>query len=473
LKKALFRSYILIVILALVLSGSIFGVANSNIILIQSKENMLYSVRIADYGFDYNGDMQSQVEQLKDVDGNENARFTVIAADGTVLADSEVADRTLMRNHMDREEIKEALSKGIGYAIRRSDTLNKSMLYIATLSKNKNYILRMAVPLSGIEQYIGLIIPGFLISMGITFAISIFLANRFSTSLMNPLRDIAEELHKLKEKNPEFHFRRYKYDEINLISDTTKKMAEEVREYMNQIEFEKMVRQEFFSNVSHELKTPLTSIRGFLELIENDMVTDEKTKRDFLVRIKKETENMTGLINDILMISRLETKEAKVTLSEVRLAPLVKEVCSSLEPLAKEYQVSLIMNCRPVSIYANTQQLRELFNNLIINAIKYNKPQGSVYVTITSEADDIIIIIEDTGVGIPEDAKQRIFERFYRVDKGRSKRVGGTGLGLSIVKHIVNFYHGSIEVESKLMEGTRFTVHLPKRGLYEEANTIE
>jgi two-component system phosphate regulon sensor histidine kinase PhoR len=116
-----------------------------------------------------------------------------------------------------------------------------------------------------------------------------------------------------------------------------------------------------------------------------------------------------------------------------------------------------------LSIYANTQQLRELFNNLITNAIKYNKPQGSVKVTVTSEPDEIIIIVEDTGVGIPEDARQRIFERFYRVDKGRSKRVGGTGLGLSIVKHIVNYYNGSIELESKLMEGTKFTVHLPKK----------
>ena len=171
---------------------------------------------------------------------------------------------------------------------------------------------------------------------------------------------------------------------------------------------------------------------------------------------------MTSLINDILMISRLETKEAEVTLSDVRLAPLVKEVCTSLEPLAKEYQVNINTSCRPLMIYANTQQLRELLSNLIINAIKYNKPEGKVGVTVTSEQNAIIIIVEDTGVGIPEDAKVRIFERFYRVDKGRSKKVGGTGLGLSIVKHIVNYYNGSIEVQSKIGEGTKFTVRLPK-----------
>lgn len=462
-KKAVFQRFILIVILALVLSGSIFAVAISKIILDQSEENMLYSIRIADYGMDYNNDLKAQVDHLKEVEGNEHARFTVIAADGTVIADSEVADSSLMKNHGEREEVKEALKKGIGFATRRSDTLHKPLLYVASLSENKQYILRMAVPYSGIEQYIGLIIPGFLLSMGITLCLSIFLAKRFSGSVTRPLQEIAEELYKLKEKNPEFHFKHYEYEEMNVIADTTMKMSEEVKESMDRIEFERLVRQEFFSNASHELKTPLTSIRGFLELIENDIVTDEKTKRDFLARIKKETENMTELINDILMISRLETKEAEVTLSEVRLVPLVKEVCSSLEPLAKEYQVSLNMNCRPLSIYANTQQLRELFNNLITNAIKYNKPQGSVNITVTSEPDEIIIIVEDTGVGIPEDAKQRIFERFYRVDKGRSKRVAGTGLGLSIVKHIVNYYNGSIEVESKLMEGTKFMVHLPKK----------
>jgi two-component system phosphate regulon sensor histidine kinase PhoR len=231
---------------------------------------------------------------------------------------------------------------------------------------------------------------------------------------------------------------------------------------MNRIEFEKMVRQEFFSNASHELKTPLTSVRGYLELLENGMATDEKMKRDFMIRIKKETVNMTNLINDILMISRLETKEAEVLLSEVRICPLVKEVCTSLEPLAKENQVTIQTNCRPLTMHANSQQLRELFNNLITNAIKYNKPGGKVNVTINAEANEIIIVVEDTGVGIPEDAKLRIFERFYRVDKGRSKKVGGTGLGLSIVKHIVNYYNGSIEVESKLLEGTKFTVRFPR-----------
>lgn len=460
-KRAIFQRFILILSLALILSGSIFGVVISNIILQKSEEDMLYTVRIADHGMDYQGDLKAQVDQLKLVEGNEQARFTIIDLNGVVLADSDVNDASTMENHLRREEVKKAMNTGIGYDIRESETIKRHLLYAAAMSANGKYILRMAVPFSGIEQYIGLMIPAIIISIGITLLVSLILANRFSRSVTKPLSEIAEEMLKLKEENPEFHFNQYDYDEMNVIADTTLKMSKSVKESMNRIEFERMVRQEFFSNASHELKTPLTSIRGYVELLENDMATNEKMKKDFLARIKKEANNMTNLINDILMISRLETKEAEVIMSEVRICPLLNEVCSSLEPLAKEYQVELKLSCRPITMAANSEQLRELFSNLIMNAIKYNKPGGKVEVTIAAESKELVLTVEDTGVGIPEDAKQRIFERFYRVDKGRSKKVGGTGLGLSIVKHIVNYYEGSIEVESKLGEGTRFTVRLP------------
>ncbi len=461
-KRAIFQRFILIVLLALILCGSIFSAAISRIILDRTEENMLYTVKITDHSLDYDSDLKSQMDELKLIEGNERTRFTVIALDGKVIADSEIEDSATMENHSDREEVKEAIASGLGFATRKSETLKLPMLYVASISENDHYIIRMAIPFSGVEQYAGLLIPAVFISIGISLIVSVFIANRFAGSVTKPLNEIAEELNKLSQDNPDFHFKNYEFDEMNVIADTTMKMSRSVKESMDRIEFERMVRQEFFSNASHELKTPLTSVRGYLELLENNIIADENMKRDFLARIKKETINMTSLINDILMISRLETKEAEVTLSEVRMAPLVKEVCTSLEPLATEYQVTVTTNCRPLMMYANTQQLRELFNNLITNAIKYNKPGGKVWVTVTAEQNEIIITVEDTGVGIPEDAKVRIFERFYRVDKGRSKKVGGTGLGLSIVKHIVNYYNGSIEVQSKVGEGTKFTVRLPK-----------
>lgn len=461
-KRVIFQKFILIILLALIMSGGIFGVTINNIITDKTKDDLRDTLKIADNSLDFNESLKPQLDELKKLMNKEHARFTVIDLEGTVIADSDVSDAATMENHSGREEIVEALTKGTGYSRRKSDTLNISMLYVASMSQNGTDILRIAVPFSGLQQYAGVLLPVILISIGISLLISILLARRFSMSITKPLNEIAEEMLKLKDENPEFHFKDYQYGEMNVIAETTMQMSKAVGESMNRIEFEKMVRQEFFSNASHELKTPITSIRGYIELMENGIVVDEKVKKDFMLRIKKEIQNMTNLINDILMISRLETKEAEVLLTEVRICPLVKEVCTSLEPLAKECNITVEMNCRPLSMTANTGQLRELFTNLINNAIKYNKPGGKVFVTVTTEANEIVIIVEDTGVGIPDDAKQRVFERFYRVDKGRSKKMGGTGLGLSIVKHVVNYYNGSIELQSKLTEGSKFTVRLPK-----------
>lgn len=460
-KKAIFRNFTIILAVALVLSGIIFGVSISNIIQERTEEDMLYSLKIADHRIDYEGNLKNQIDGLKGIEGKKLTRFTIIDLEGNVVADSEIDNAASMKNHGNREEVKEALKSGEGFARRKSETLNESMLYVASLSENENYILRMAVPFSGIEQYFFLLLPAILISIVITLLLAIILANRFAGSVTEPLNEIAEEMLKLNEDNPEFHFDHYLYDEINVIAETTLAMSEAVGESKKQIEFERMVRQEFFANASHELKTPITSVRGYIELLENDMATDEAMKKEFLARIKRETINMTNLINDILMISRLETKEVEVVLSQVRICPLLGEVCATLRPLAAECQVTLSTNCRPVEIKANLEHVRELFTNLITNAIKYNKPDGKVKITVTKESQEMVFIIEDTGVGIPEEEQQRIFERFYRIDRGRSKKMGGTGLGLSIVKHIVNYYNGSIELESKINEGSKFTVRLP------------
>ena len=170
---------------------------------------------------------------------------------------------------------------------------------------------------------------------------------------------------------------------------------------------------------------------------------------------------MTGLINDILMISRLETKDAEVTFSRVRINPLLNEIFDSLQPIATEYQVTLHQECEPVILEASIKQLRELLTNLISNGIKYNHPGGEVWVTIARKAENLEIVIKDNGMGISKEDQIRVFGRFYRVDKGRSKRSGGTGLGLSIVKHIVEYYEGEIKLESTLGKGSCFTIVIP------------
>lgn len=221
------------------------------------------------------------------------------------------------------------------------------------------------------------------------------------------------------------------------------------------------MRQEFFSNVSHELKTPITSIQGFAELLESGMVTDEATKKEFLSRIKKETRSMTNLIDDILMISKLESKQHEVAFAPLRIKPLIEDIISSLSSVAQLQGISMTLDCEDITYYANAQQIHQLVNNLMSNAVKYNRENGRVQVTVKQEANNLLIAVADTGIGIPKASQGRVFERFYRVDKGRSKKMGGTGLGLSIVKHIVQFYNGSISLESQVNVGTTITVRLP------------
>lgn len=460
-KKAIFKNFIIILILALLFSGSIFSIVISDVLLDKTKVNMLNILQIMDQSLDYDSDLGLQINELNILNDHNKARLTILDSEGNVIVDNQVSEHLNMENHLQRKEIQKALKEGYGSARRRSGTLNKSMLYVSYMSKNKDYILRIAMPFNGYVSYLVILLPSILLSLGITLILSLILANRFSSTITKPLYEISEELLKLKEDNPEFSFKPYEYSELNLIGDTTKRMADAVKQSMKKIEFERMVRQEFFTNASHELKTPITSIRGYIELLENNMATNEEMKKEFMARIKKEALNMTVLIDDILMISRLETKEVEVVITQVRICPLVTELVASLKPLAGENDVTIEMNCKPITINANHGQMKDLFSNLIVNAIKYNKPGGKVKIIVTKEGNNAIFIVEDTGVGILDKSKQRIFERFYRVDKGRSKKMGGTGLGLSIVKHIVNYYNGTIEFDSQIGKGTKFTVRIP------------
>ncbi len=223
------------------------------------------------------------------------------------------------------------------------------------------------------------------------------------------------------------------------------------------------VRTDFAANVSHELKTPLTSIRGFVETLQAGAIDNPEMAHKFLNIIMMETERLTRLINDILSISKLESGDDEVAIERIRLDKKAQDVCDMLSIHAQEKQVTV--NCTtgnaPVYIMGNPDRVEQLLINLTENAIKYNEPGGSVTVQVFANDKEANVTISDTGIGIAEENLPRLFERFYRVDKGRSRQMGGTGLGLAIVKHIVRSMDGEIEVHSKLGEGTEFLVTLP------------
>ena len=223
------------------------------------------------------------------------------------------------------------------------------------------------------------------------------------------------------------------------------------------------VRTDFAANVSHELKTPLTSIRGFVETLQAGAIDHPEMAHKFLNIIQMETERLTRLINDILSISKLESGNDEVATERIRLDKKAYDVCEMLSIHAKEKEVTINyrMNTDPVYIIGNPDRVEQLLINLTENAIKYNKPGGSVTVQVFANEQEANVTISDTGIGIAEENLPRLFERFYRVDKGRSRQMGGTGLGLAIVKHIVRSMNGEIEVQSNLGEGTEFLITLP------------
>lgn len=460
-RKAIFIKFIQLLFVALALNTFIFYVVTSSVLLKKTRSNMMFALETVDNLFDYSEDLAKQTEKLKSVADANRSRFTVVKLDGSVEVDTEVGNAAAMENHMEREEVKEALRYGSGHSIRKSETLGVQMLYVARMSADGEYILRLASPYSGMQEYLLMLLPAVLLSFAIAFIVSSMEAERFSQSITRPLKDISKEMMKVDGDYTDFHFERCPYQEINVIADTTTKMSQNVKEYLERLEKEKQIRQEFFSNASHELKTPITSIRGYVELLESGMALNEETTKDFMNRIKREAMRMASLVDDILMISRLESRGAKTDMIKIQAAELVEEAIASLATQAAERNIFIHKRLNSFTIEADLRQMTELCMNLIGNAVKYNNPGGEVWVEVRRENSDMVLIVRDSGVGIPNESLNRIFERFYRVDKGRSRKQGGTGLGLAIVKHVVNFYHGTVRVESEIGKGSTFTVRLP------------
>ena len=231
---------------------------------------------------------------------------------------------------------------------------------------------------------------------------------------------------------------------------------------VTQIERLEKVRQEFLSNISHELRTPLTSILAFVETLEDGAIKDEENNQRFLGVIRKNAQRMHRLIDDILELSIIESGKISLQSKIVNLHYLVEEMFTNLSGKAKERQIRLVNRvAEDVSVFADSMRLEQMLTNLIDNAVKFNAENGSVIVGFTRENERDFISVSDTGEGISADHLQRIFERFYRTDRARSREIGGTGLGLAIVKHLARLHGGEVSVESTLGKGSTFSIELP------------
>ena len=460
-KRAIVKRFIVVLIVAMAISSIVISMSYYRLASHRVMEDMKPVLLLLDATIDWeSSDLEKQIVEISS-QMNNDYRITIIDNDGSVLADSETGNPETMENHKNRKEVKEAFQDGFGTKVRNSSTIKGSMMYAAYCSPTQHKVIRISIHHDVITDLMKMMVPSIAISLLLALSVAGVLTNKFAASVTKPILEISHKLEGIYDEKIDFNFPHYQYDELNIIARTTTDMSKSVQDYIRKLEKEKTIRQEFFSNASHELKTPITSIQGYAELMESGMIQDENMKMDFIKRIKREAINMAGLINDILMISRLEAKDAEVVVSDVRVSVLLEEIIDSLKPAAAAGQVFIHCDCQPLSIKANPQQMKELLSNLVSNAVKYNRPGGQVWVNIREKDGNMVARVRDNGVGIPQESLDRIFERFYRVDKGRSRKQGGTGLGLSIVKHIVNFYHGTIRVTSQLDEGTEFVVTIP------------
>lgn len=378
-----------------------------------------------------------QIDLSTDLD---ELRVTWIDKDGTVLYDNDASAEQL-QNHYGRPEIQEAFEQGEGEAVRRSDTMNEDTFYYA-LRLDNGTVLRVATNAQSIWAVFISAIPIILLIILLIISICIAISHLLTKQLIKPIETMVENLENADYESP--------YRELD-------PLAEMLRTQHTDILSAAKVRQDFTANVSHELKTPLTAISGYAELLEGGMVGPEKQKH-FYQEIRKNADRLLALINDILRLSDLDRKDSELHFTEVDLYETVSECMEVLSVNAKQRNVTIELEGERSIVWGNKGMLKELVENLGQNAIRYNNPNGKVKISVGTIDGQVALTVKDNGIGIPASEQQRIFERFYRVDKSRSKATGGTGLGLAIVKHIVEIHDAKIELDSAPGVGTTISV---------------
>ena len=386
---------------------------------------------------------QDNPQNLENISPQE-IRLTLISPDGDVLYET-ATDQQTMENHIGRPEIQEALESGVGQDIRDSQTMGYQTYYYAQRLSDGN-ILRIAQDSQSLWSIYDEALPAILLSCLLMMGIAAITAGILTRTLIQPVLKMTEDLDHIQENVP--------YRELA-------PFAEAIHSDRVLRENNEKMRQEFTANVSHELKTPLTSISGYAELIETGMVKPEDVA-EFGSKIHREASRMIRLVNDILQLSHLDSVRPEgeaVTMETVDLLELARDCVERQKVNARHAYVARRYWGESAPGLGFRTLLEELCQNLCDNAIRYNRPGGKVQLAVGCTRDGhAYLTVRDNGIGIPKDAQSSVFERFYRVDKSRSKATGGTGLGLAIVKNIARIHNARIKLESEVGVGTTITV---------------
>ena len=374
---------------------------------------------------------------------HKDTRITLIDSDGNVKYDSK-EDEVTFQNHKNRPEVKEALKIGSGQDIRESNTLNKEMFYYAVKLENGD-ILRVSKTVDTAFRTAMKVFPVMGLIAVIMLAFASALVKWQVTRLIRPIN-------RLDLENP---LENDVYEELTPLLQSIDKQNKEKEAVAN-------MRKEFSANVSHELKTPLTSISGYAEIMMNGLVRPEDIPR-FSETIYKEARRLLTLIEDIIKISKLDDESVELEKEDVDLFELTREIVSRLSLTASQRNIHMELTGESVKIHGIRQILDEMIYNITENAVKYNKENGNVTIWVGNTLEGPKVRVSDTGIGIPKEHQDRIFERFYRVDKSHSKERGVTGLGLSIVKHGAILHGARVQVDSEYGKGTRMEIIFPEK----------
>lgn len=373
-------------------------------------------------------------------DADENVRSTVVSPQGEVLYDSN-ADIGSMDNHAGRPEVLEALQCGEGSSVRKSSTMKTDTYYVTLLLQDGN-VLRVSRQSHSIWSILYSSMPAILMAVCALLTLCMFISRYLTRSILKPIDRMAADMDRIGDNDV--------YEELLPFAQTIRQQHDAIMGNAN-------MRQEFSANVSHELKTPLTAISGYSELIENGMASGQDVVH-FAAEIHKSARRLLTLIDDTIRLSELDMPDKNIPFETLNLYDIVRDSVEMLQLRAEERRVSLTVEGDGCVIQGDRQMIEELVYNLCDNAVCYNNEGGTVCVTAGYVQGNPVLRVQDSGIGIPKECQERIFERFYRVDKSRSKSTGGTGLGLAIVKHIVSVHNAGLTLWSQPGQGTDITV---------------
>jgi len=407
--------------------------------------------------------IQDKVKALAD---KLDLRITVINAQGMVLGDSEKSSAA-MENHADRLEVLLAMKTGFGQTTRFSDTLDYNMKYVAVRiddTENPLGVVRFALPLTKVQLEIRVIHRVVLLAAIVTIIIALTIAYFVSKSITSPIRQMQQTAQQIAAGNFDSRIKIRSKDELGQLAKSLNTMADELQQKIENLKRMDTIRTDFVANVSHELKTPLTLIKGYIETLEGKAIDDKEKARKFVAIIKDHTNRLENIINDLLSLSELELSKDCLNKTGFDLKNMLDEVALGFgHSLGANHQtLSIKPQGTDFTINADADKIEQVFVNLIDNAIKYTKQPGRIEIEIVEEPQQITVIVEDSGIGIAPEQLDRVFERFYRIDKARSRQLGGTGLGLGIAKHIVIAHNGQIKIQSQPGKGTKVFVTLPR-----------